>query len=92
MWDLKTALSAGIAALDLLTADQREQALAIAKGTGEKAQTRYEIITGPEQRLLEEFRKHAGPDAALAERIVSRALKSEAARVEKKDGKVLKSG
>lgn len=36
LWDFKTAVSAGIVALDMLTAEQRERALAIVKGSDEE--------------------------------------------------------
>jgi hypothetical protein len=54
---LKTALSAGILALDMITPEQRELAVTLAKGEI-PSHTKYEILTPGEQNILKEFRKN----------------------------------
>ncbi|MGH2271374.1 hypothetical protein ACQ9LF_06205 [Anaerohalosphaeraceae bacterium U12dextr] len=89
MWDIKTALSAGIAALDMLTAEQREQAVAVAKG--ETMSVRYELLNAKEQQLLDEFRKSVAADAADAQAVIASASAPAAALPGKKAGKSPKS-
>lgn len=89
LWDLKTALSAGIAALDMLTVEQREQAVAFAKG--ESLNVRYELLTAKEQQLLDEFRKSVAADVADAQAVVASASAPAAAIPGKKSGTSPKS-
>jgi hypothetical protein len=89
LWDQKTALSAGIAALDMLTAEQREQAVAVAKG--ETMSVRYELLDAKEQQLLDEFRKSVAADTADAQAVIASASAPAAALPGKKAGKSPKS-
>lgn len=92
LWDVKTALSAGIAALDLLTPQEREKAIAIAKNKvrSEKmegaASGSYQLLSSEDQEALDQFREAvslSGADEALE--VVRNAIATHAKAHRKKN-------
>jgi predicted ATPase len=93
IWDGKTALSAGIIALDMLTPQQREVALAIAKGEASKEGSQFELLSPQERQIIEAYRRdpHVYADR-IAELAVVSAVTDQAAPREKTRGRTVKSG
>ncbi len=61
IWNVKTALSAGIAALDMLNSSQREAALAIARGQSvENTECTYVLMTKSQIQAYEEMLAEKG--------------------------------
>ena len=71
MWGTETALSAGIAALELLSPEGREIAVKIARGLGEgQAKNHYKLLSPADQELLRQIRKSLAPEETPSKRKV----------------------